>query len=89
MRPMLCFFNLAGAVHDPDVEGYECATISDARIMAARHIAEIIRDKPEVVWMGEEIRVAVTDEDQLILFTIIVVGIDAPAVAGQPVNFRH
>lgn len=85
---MLCFFNLAGAVHDPDDEGYEVATIGDARIQAARNIAEVIRDQPEAVWAGEEIRLEVTDADQVILFTIIVVGVDAAVAEGQPDSFR-
>jgi hypothetical protein len=82
------FYNLAGAVYDPDVEGAEMASIDDARIEAARFIAQSIKDKPEIVWAGEEIRVEVTDERQLVLFTIIVVGVDAPSVSGHPSSFR-
>ena len=85
---MQCFFNLAGAIYDPDVEGYEVATIDQARVLAAKHIAEVIADRPEVVWAGEEVRMEVTDERQLVLFTIIVAGVDAAAVAGQPSSFR-
>jgi hypothetical protein len=76
---MLCFFNLAGAVYDPDVAGKEMASLGDARIEAARHIGEVIRDRPNLVWAGEEVRVEVTDAHQLVLFTIIVVGVDSPA----------
>jgi hypothetical protein len=78
---MLCFFNLAGAVYDPDVEGIELASIGDARIEAARFAGELIRDQPNLAWAGEEMRVEVTDTNQLILFTIIVVGVDAPAAS--------
>jgi hypothetical protein len=85
---MRCSFNLAGAIYDPDVEGYEVATIDQARVLAAQHVAEVIRDRPESVWAGEEVRMEVTDERQLILFTIIVVGVDAAAAAGQPTSFR-
>ena len=85
---MQCFFNLAGAIYDPDVKGYEVATIDQARILAAQHIAEVIRDRPGVVWAGEEVRMEVTDERQFVLFTIIVAGVDAAAVAGQPSSFR-
>jgi hypothetical protein len=87
-RPVLCFFDLAGAVYDPDIEGYEVATIDQARVLAAKHVAKIIGDRPEVVWAGEEVRLEVTDERQLVLFTIMVVGVDAAAVAGQPSSFR-
>jgi hypothetical protein len=78
---MLCFFNVAGAVYDPDVEGIEMASINDARIEAARFTGELIRDRPELAWAGEEIRVEVTDANQLILFTIIMLGVDAPATS--------
>jgi len=83
-----CFFNLAGAIYDRDVEGYEVASIDQARVLAAQHVAEVIRDRPEAVWAGEEVCLEVTDEHQLILFTIIVVGVDSPAGAGQPSSFR-
>jgi hypothetical protein len=76
---MLCFCNVAGAVYDPDVEGIEMASIDDARIEAARFAGELIRDQPHLAWAGEEIRVEVTDADQLILFTIMMLGVDAPA----------
>jgi hypothetical protein len=76
---MLCFFNLAGATYDPDVEGLELPSIVEARLEAARYIGEVIRDRPNLVWAGEEVRVEVTDARQLILFTIIVLGVDAPS----------
>jgi hypothetical protein len=85
---MKCFFHLAGALQDPDDHGAEIATLGDARILAAKHLAEIIRDQPEAVWAGEELRMEVTDERHLVLFTIITFGVDAAAVAGQPASFR-
>jgi hypothetical protein len=86
---MLCFFNLAGAVYDPDEEGYELANLGEARVLAAKVVAEIIRDKPDLVWKGEEVRLEVTDAQQMQLFTIVVLGLDAPAMAGQPDSFRN
>jgi hypothetical protein len=73
------FFNLAGAVVDPDDKGYELADLSEARIQAARWAGEYLRDRPEVVWMGEEFRIEVTDQHGELLFTFIAVGVDAPA----------
>ena len=77
---MRYFFNLAGAVHNPDNEGLELAQLSDAREHAVRAAAEYIRDRHEIVWLGEEFRMEVTNGDRLILFTLIVVGVDAPAI---------
>jgi hypothetical protein len=45
---MLCFFNLAGATHDPDDDGIEVATIDQARVLAAKYVGEVIRDRPQV-----------------------------------------
>ena len=76
---MRCFFNLAGAVHDPDDEGFELADLSEARIQTARFAGEYLRDRPEIVWLGEEFRIEVTDRERAVLFTFIAVGVDAPA----------
>jgi hypothetical protein len=55
--------------------------MSAARIMAVQSAAELIRDRPEIVWMGEEARVEVTDANQLVLFTVIIPGVDSAAAA--------
>lgn len=72
------FFNLAGAVHDPDNEGIELANISLAREYAVRAAADYMHDHPEIVGLGDEFRLEVTNKDRLILFTLIVMGVDAP-----------
>jgi hypothetical protein len=77
---MKFFFNLAGAVHDPDNEGIELPNIGTARLEAVRFAAEYLRDRPEVVWLGDELRLEVTDENRMILFTLVVFGVDAPAI---------
>lgn len=75
---MRFFFNLAGAVHDPDNEGFDLPNIDEARITAARFAGEYLRDRPEIAWMGEEFRIEVTDSERRVLFTFIAVGVDAP-----------
>ena len=76
---MRYFFNLAGAVHDPDNEGVELGNISLAREYAVRAAADYMRDHPDIVWLGEEFRLEVTNKDRLILFTLIVMGVDSAA----------
>jgi hypothetical protein len=76
---MRFFFNLAGAVYDPDNEGVELSSISDARIMAVKHAGELLLERPQLAWMGDEVRVEVTDENQLLLCTVIAFGVDAAA----------
>lgn len=80
---MLFFFNQAGAVYDPDLEGVELPKISDARIEAVKFAGETLRDRPELAWLGDEFRIEVTDENQLILFTFIALGVDGPAAKGR------
>ncbi len=76
----LYFFNLAGVVHDPDEEGVKLHSLAKAKALAALSAAEIIRDRPGIVWEGEELRVEVTNSKQEVLFTVIVVGVDATPV---------
>jgi hypothetical protein len=80
---MLFFFNLAGAVYDPDVVGVELPTLVEARSQAAIHAGELLRDRPGLAWEGEELRVEVTDENQLVLFTVIIFGVEAAAALGR------
>lgn len=80
---MRYFFNIAGAVEQPDNAGVEVGSLSDARIHAVRFASDYLRDRPEILWMGEEFRVEVCDEDKSCLFTFIAVGVDAPAQKGR------
>lgn len=75
---MRYFFNLAGAIQDPDHEGFELPDIAEARIAAARFAGEYLRDRPEVGWLGEEFRIEVTDSDGRLQFTFTARGQDAP-----------
>ena len=80
---MRYFFNLAGAIHRPDNKGLMIATLSDARIEAVKFAAEYLRDRPELVWLGEEFRVEVTDGEGRTMFTFIAVGVDSPPHEGR------
>jgi hypothetical protein len=80
---MLYFFNLAGAVYDPDVEGVDLPTMAEARLYATVSAGELQRDRPGLPWEGEELRVEVTDENQLVLFTLIIFGVEAAAAIGR------
>lgn len=77
---MRYFFNKAGSLEDPDNEGLELATISEARITAVKFAGEALREQPDVVWKGDEFRVEVTDHRGLMLFTVVVIGIDSPSL---------
>lgn len=79
------FFNQYSGEFKPDDLGLELPSLDQARIEAVRYAGEELRDHPTLVWHGEDFRVEVTDAAQEVLFTIIVVGIDAPA-GGQSTN---
>ena len=80
---MRYFFHLAGAVHGPDAEGQDLASLSDARIAAVKFAAGFLNDRPDVVWLGDELRIEVTNADGLNLFTVIVFGVDSPSIRKQ------
>lgn len=71
--------NQAGAMADSDNEGSELASLSDARIMAERVAGETLGDKPDIIWKGDGLRIEVTNDRGLMLFTVIVRRVDAPA----------
>ena len=76
---MRYFFHLAGAVQDSDDMGVELKGLDQAREQAVKFAAEYLRDRPEVVWLGNELRLEVTNSKEMLLFTLIVAGVDAPA----------
>lgn len=78
-RPMRYFFNQIDGEYKLDDEGLEFASLQDARLEAVRYAGEVMRDHPTLIWKGEDFRVEVTDERHLVLFTVMVVGVDAPA----------
>ena len=80
---MRYFFNLAGAVHDPDNEGHELADLAAARMLSVELASDMLREDPKLAWTGEEFRVEVTNSERLLLFTVIVIGVDAPVSRGR------
>jgi hypothetical protein len=73
---MRYFFNAANGHYDRDTEGTELESAAAARVMAVRYAADILRDHPTIVWVGEDFRIEVKDETGLMLFTIIIFGVD-------------
>ena len=76
---MRYFFNQIDGAYDPYSVGEEFATFNEARVEAVRFAAAVLRDHPTLVRAGQDFRIEVTDANRLILFTVIVVGVDAPA----------
>ena len=66
----------------PDPEGTDLPNFDTARTEAVRYAAETIRERPSFVWDGRDFRVEVTDDGGMLLCTVVVLGIDAPAARG-------
>lgn len=80
---MRYFFHVTGAAEEVDDTGTEIGSLSETRIHAVRYASDYLNERPELVWLGEEFRVEVTDKNKRCLFTFIAVGVDAPAQEGR------
>jgi len=79
------FFNEFDGQYKLDDKGLEMPTLEKARLEAVRYAGEAMRDQPDLAWKGDEFRVEVTDDNHVVLFTVIVIGVDAPA-GGRSLN---
>jgi hypothetical protein len=48
-------------------------------VLAIRFAGAVMHDEPDVLWDGRDYRVEVTNEADDLLFTIVMLSIDAPA----------
>ena len=76
------FFHHTDGGFDPDNEGTELPDLATARVEAVRYAAEVVRDRPDEVWSGETFRIEVSDEHGMLLCTVVILGLDAPAARG-------
>jgi hypothetical protein len=76
------FFHIADGPREVDREGVEIPSLGAARIQAVVFAGERLKDEPEAAWNGRDWRVEATDEAGSLLFTVIVVAVDAPAAEG-------
>jgi hypothetical protein len=76
------FFHHTDGKFDPDNEGTEFPDLATARVEAVRYAAELVRDRPDEVWAGDTFRIEVSDEDNMLLYTVVILGLDAPAARG-------
>ena len=76
------FFHHTDGVFDPDNEGTELPDLETARVEAVRFAAELVRARPHEVWSGDTFRIEVSDEADMLLYTVVILGLDAPAARG-------
>lgn len=73
------FFHSADGTRNWDEAGVELSDDQVARVEAIRLTGAILKDEPEVL-RDQDFRVEVTDVTKRLLFTIITLAVDAPAV---------
>ena len=73
------FFHVRKSDHKPDSTGVELRDASEARIEAAKAMAQELKDNPGDLWKDEEWHIEVTDEKGLILFTVYSSAVEAAA----------
>lgn len=71
------FFNFG---HVTDDQGVELDTLAEAKCEAVRQAANLICNAAERFWDTGEFKMDVTDENGLVLFTLVMAGIEAPAI---------
>lgn len=70
------YFDLADHENERDRTGTELADADAARKQAVIFAGAYLRDHPELIWDGKEIRVIVRNADDLVVFTVIALSVD-------------
>lgn len=73
------FFHSADGTRDRDTDGTELPDQAAARKEGIKYAGLVMAEQPDSLWDGRDFRVEVADEAQQLLFTIIMLAIDAPA----------
>jgi hypothetical protein len=73
------FFHVSDSVLIPDAEGTELADLAAARVEAVVVAGAMLREHAPEFWTSGEWKVIVTDEDQVVLFTICCQALAAPS----------
>jgi carbohydrate-selective porin OprB len=61
-------------------EGWDFKSVAIAKCEAVRFAGQLLCDSAESFWDGADFEMTVTDEKGLILFTMRLVGTEAPAI---------
>ncbi len=72
-------FNVHDGLYDPDPDGVLLFDMDAARIQAAIMAAEILREKCSEIWRNQELKLEITDDVGLHLFSLIILTINSPA----------
>lgn len=73
------FFHTADGSYARDTDGTELPDHRSARKEAIKYAGSVLTHDPDLLWDGRDFRVEVTDESDLVLFTVIMLAVDSPA----------
>jgi hypothetical protein len=65
---------------EQDDEGFEFTSVHDAKCQAVAYAGRVLCDAAEKFWDDGDFELIVTDDKGLILFTMRVIGTEAPAI---------
>jgi hypothetical protein len=80
---MRYFFHLE---HATDTDGVELESLAEAKCEAARRAGKLLCEVAERFRDSGEFNMSVSDENGLVLFTLVLSTIEAPAIMGRPVH---
>lgn len=75
------FFHRTDGVDERDHDGIELPDHVAARRQAINYASETLRNHPEKVWDGDDLKIEVSDDVGLVLFVVTIYVTDAPAVS--------
>ncbi len=78
------FFHVHDGHDQPDLTGTLLDGLDEARTEAVRYAAELLRESATQFWADEEWTMTVTDDRQLTLFSLTIIGNSAPSTAQHP-----
>jgi hypothetical protein len=73
------YFTLDDHEREVDEDGTELASPDEAKTQAVRFASAWLRDHPDRIWEGANLKVEVSDESGTLLFTVFAKGIDGDA----------
>lgn len=77
-------FDSVDGRRDADPDGIDLPNDHAARSMAVRYAGEVLVSDPATLWRRGQWRVEVTDDDGVLLFTLVTLAIDAPRPGKRP-----
>jgi len=76
-------FHLADGLRETDPELAHFPDAESAKMEAARFAGELLQSQPSALWAKGQWRVEVTDENNVLMWSVTVIAVDTPASADE------